>query len=73
MSAKLAATVTMAIAETVRTAGRDGVAEGVLYAALLGKVTLAGFNACVDTLVRAKLVKRQGHNVLAWIGPEVSP
>jgi hypothetical protein len=64
--------VTAALAETVRAAGDEGTPEGPLYAALPGKVTLAGFNACVDTLINAGLVERQGGNVLVWCGPEVA-
>jgi hypothetical protein len=36
-----------------------------------GSVSLGGFDALVETLGRAKLVKRDG-DLLRWIGPRVA-
>ncbi len=63
--------ITTAIAEAVREAGTRGIPAGILYAPLVGTVTLAGFDGAVALLGRAGLVKRGTDHLLTWIGPEV--
>jgi hypothetical protein len=61
--------VATAALEAVREAG--SMPAGHLYAMLCGSVSLGGFDALVESLGRAKLVKREG-DLLRWIGPRVA-
>lgn len=61
---------TMALAETIRELGSAPL--GPMYAAAMGSMSLEEFDACIATLVRAKLVKKAGH-VATWIGPTLNP
>lgn len=60
--------VTMAVAETIREAGSTP--AGPLYAALMGRVSLAGFESMIRNLKNAGLVREQNH-MLTWTGPKV--
>lgn len=56
-----------AVADTVREVGEAP--SGAIYAALMeAGISLATYQACVDTLKRAKLVEESNH-LLTWIGP----
>lgn len=65
---KAALAVTMAVAETIREAKE--VPSGHLYAMLVGRVDLQGFQAMIRTLKNAGLVAEQ-NDMLTWVGPEV--
>jgi hypothetical protein len=58
--------IVAAVAEAVRELGT--VPPGVLYANLMGKLDLAGFEKIVGILKGAQLVSESGHQ-LTWIGP----
>lgn len=60
--------VLLAVSETIREAGE--VPSGVLYAGLIGRVTLEGYQSMIRTLKGAGLVEEKG-NVLRWIGPAI--
>lgn len=60
--------ILMAVAETIREAGSTP--AGTLYAALVGRVTLQGFEAMIQILVNGRLVRRDASHLLTWIGPE---
>jgi hypothetical protein len=62
-------TILAAVAEAVRSAGR--VPSGTVYAALIGKVTLEGYQSMLRTLNGAGLVKEVAHELI-WIGPEIT-
>jgi len=49
-----------AIAEAIAEAGSRGIPSGHLYAALMGKMTLAQFEALISLAVKAGKVKREG-------------
>ena len=55
-----------AMAEAIR--GLGTVPSGHLYAMVMGKVDLAGFERIIQTLVNAGLVDNKS-NELRWIGP----
>lgn len=55
------------VAETVREAGR--VPSGTVYAALVGRVTIEGYQSMLRTLKNAGLVEEK-HHELFWIGPK---
>lgn len=57
-------------AEAVRQAGPMGLPSGHLYAALMGKVTLDGYQSMIGMLKRAGLIKESAH-LLTWIGPQL--
>lgn len=58
----------MVVAETVREAGE--VPSGTIYAALIGKVDMAGYESMIRTLKNAGLIEEKFH-MLRWIGPEI--
>jgi hypothetical protein len=58
--------IVAAVAEAIRDLGT--VPSGVLYANLMGKLDLAGFEKIVGILKGAQLVSERGHQ-LTWIGP----
>jgi hypothetical protein len=60
--------IMIAVAETIREAGE--IPEGTLYAQLIGRMDLAGFEAMVRTLCRTGLVESRNH-MLRWIGPVI--
>lgn len=57
----------IAVTEAIREAGE--IPEGTLYATLIGKVDLAGFEKMRDMIVRTGLVERTPSHLLRWIGP----
>ena len=61
--------ITLAVAEAIRTAGR--IPSGHLYAMLIGKVDIDGYQALIRTLKNAGLVT-ESMNELIWTGPEIA-
>jgi len=56
-----------AVADTVKEVKEAP--SGAIYAALMGVgVSLATYQACVETLKRTKLITESNH-VLKWVGP----
>jgi uncharacterized membrane protein len=61
--------VVLAISETIREAGK--IESGTLYAMLVGVVVdLPEYQACISSLIRTNLIKRQGH-LFVWVGPSI--
>jgi len=60
--------IVFAVAEAIREAG--SIPSGTLYAALIGKVDINGYESIIRTLKNAGLVTEQSH-MLTWIGPEI--
>lgn len=65
--AKTGLRIIQAIAETIRECG--SAPEGTLYAGLMSRMSLEGFNKCIDILVRTGLVSRSAGHLLTWTGP----
>jgi hypothetical protein len=61
--------ILLAVAETIREAG--SVPGGHLYAGLVDRMSLQGFEAMIQILVNGNLVRRDASHLLTWIGPEV--
>jgi hypothetical protein len=61
--------LTVAVTEVIREAGRNGIPSGHLYALLLDRVTLQGYESMIAQIKRTGLVEERG-NVLYWTGPE---
>ncbi len=66
---KAAFAVTLAIAETIREAKE--IPSATLYAMLIGKVDLQGYQAMIRNLKNANLVSETA-NLLKWTGPELA-
>jgi hypothetical protein len=45
--------------------------SGTLYAAVMGKVDLHTFNACLATLEKTGLIKVEGSHLIRWTGGEI--
>jgi len=60
--------VIMALAETIKATGDDGIPSGHLYAASMGVMSLESYEMIISTLVRAGIVTRSNH-VLRWARP----
>lgn len=56
-----------AIGSTIRDLGT--VPSGVIYARLMDRMDLAGYNRIIDLLCRAKVVEKLPSHELRWIGP----
>jgi hypothetical protein len=54
-----------AILDAIEEAGDDGAPEGILYAALMDKMSLDSFNGIVDVLVRTGKITKKGN--LLWV------
>ena len=52
----------------IKAAGPTGVASGVLYSIVMGRVDLAGFERAIDLLVRSRVVRRAPNHLLVWSG-----
>lgn len=66
---KAAFQMVAAVAEAIREARR--IPSGTLYAVLMGKTDLAGYEKMIGILKGAGLIEEKS-NELIWIGPEVS-
>ena len=60
----------LAVAEAIREAG--SIPSGQLYAALLGRIDLAGYTKIIDILKRQGLISEDNH-LLRWVGPKTLP
>jgi hypothetical protein len=65
---KAAFAMTLAVSEAIREARE--IPSGTLYAMLVGKVDLQGYEAMIRNLKNAGLVEEKAH-LLKWIGPEL--
>jgi hypothetical protein len=61
--------LTVAVTEAIREAGKAGIPSGHLYANLIGKVTLEGYQSMIARIKGAALCEERA-NVLYWTGPE---
>jgi hypothetical protein len=61
--------VIMAVSETIRESKRCP--SGVVYAALVGRVSLEGYNKILSILKGAGLIQETNAHELVWVGPEV--
>lgn len=68
--AKAGLALIQAIAETIRECG--SAPSGVLYAGLMGKVSLEGYNKIIGILKGAGLVREDESHLLHWIGGKES-
>lgn len=66
---KAALGVLLAVAETVRESKRCP--SGVVYAALMGRITLSGYEKILGILKRSGLIEETKGHELVWIGGEV--
>lgn len=57
----------MAVGDAIRDLGE--VPAGHLYARVMGYMSLRSFDALIDILVKAGLVRRSSH-LLIWVGPK---
>jgi hypothetical protein len=60
--------IVLAVTEAIREARE--IPAGTLYAVLVGKVDLAGFEKIIAIVTNAGLVEKRG-DLLRWIGPEL--
>ena len=60
----------MAVAETVRECRE--VPSGTIYAGLMGRVSLEGYQKIVGILTNAGLIAVDRSRLVRWTGPEVS-
>jgi hypothetical protein len=60
--------VVFAVTEAIREAG--SIPAGTLYAVLLGKVDIHGFEKLVSIVTGSGLVEKRG-DLLCWVGPEL--
>lgn len=67
---KAAMGMILAVTEAIREAKR--IPAGHLYAILMGKIDLAGFEGMIALIVDTGLVKRTAYHELVWIGPEIT-
>lgn len=65
---KAALGVLLAVSETIREVKE--VPRGVLYAQLMGTVSMTAYEKIISTLKGAGLVEESNH-VLRWVGPEI--
>lgn len=66
---KVGLAIVVAVAETIRESKR--VPSGVVYAALVGRVSLEGYNTILSILKGAGLIQETNSHELVWVGPEV--
>jgi hypothetical protein len=59
--------VVMAVAETIREAGECP--SGVIYAALMGRVSLIGYEKILGILKGAGLIAVDASHLIRWTGP----
>jgi hypothetical protein len=45
--------------------------SGTLYAAIMGRIDLQTFNACLSTLEKTGLIKVEGSHLIRWTGGEI--
>lgn len=60
----------VAIGNTIRELDKgDGVPAGEIYAAVMGKVTMADWQAIIRSLEHAKMITYERSHLIRWIGP----
>lgn len=57
----------VAVGDTIRKLG--SVPAGHLYAQLMGKMDMAGFQALMSMLEEAGLITYDEHHLISWVGP----
>ena len=62
--------VLIAVSESIRELGE--VPSGTLYAALIGKVNYAGYEAILQTLTNAGLIQVMPSHMIRWVGPTLA-
>lgn len=67
---KAAIAQALAVAEAIR--ALKSVPSGHLYAQVMAHLTLDQYNAIIQTLKNAKLIREEAH-LLTWIGPAIEP
>jgi hypothetical protein len=60
--------IAIAVCESVRAAGPEGIPEGPVYAQLMGMINIHGWQAIVTSLKDSGLVEVRNH-VMHWVGP----
>ena len=63
----VALAVTLAISEAIREAGE--IPSGTLYAIVMGKVDLNGYQKILDILTNASLIRVMPSHLIRWVGP----
>jgi hypothetical protein len=61
--------IVLAVTEAIREAGE--IPAGTLYAVLVGKVDIQGFDKIVSIVTNAGLVEKRG-DLLRWVGPSIA-
>lgn len=59
----------LVIGDTIRDLGE--IPAGHLYAQVMGHLGIESFDAAIDCLVRAGLVRRDNSHLLRWVGPKL--
>jgi hypothetical protein len=59
--------IVQVVGETIKEFGPNGVPLGHLYAHLMGVISYNTFQAMIDAMVTAKVVK-VSNNVITWVG-----
>lgn len=59
---------TLVVAEAIQALKQ--VPSGHLYAHVMGHIGWTEYNAIITALIKSKLVRRDAHHMLVWIGPE---
>lgn len=67
---KAAQAVLFAVAETIREAGECP--SGTIYAALIGRVSLEGYEKMLRILTNAGLIEISPAHLIRWIGPHAA-
>lgn len=62
--------ITLAVAEAIREAKE--IPSGTLYTILMGRVDFFGYQAMIQNLKNAGLVKETASHLLTWTGPELA-
>ena len=58
----------IAVAETIREVGECP--SGTIYAAIVGRVSLEGYNKILGILTRAGLIVVGQSHMIRWVGPK---
>jgi hypothetical protein len=68
-NAKAAVDIILAIANWIRDIKE--IPSGLLYANVMGSISLADYEKIIAILVNADLVAKDASHLLRWVGPEV--
>jgi hypothetical protein len=61
IQSRAAALVVRAIIETIDEMGSQGAPLGIMYAALMGRISYENFMTCIDALVNAGVIRVSNH------------